>query len=62
MTHTRYHVEPLPNGLTRVYDRASGLAGLFNADGTHRSGDLRVLPTRRVTVDGHPDKTYTVWP
>ena len=59
---TRWHVEPLQNGLTRVYDRSSGLAGLFNPDGTHYAGDLRRVPTTTITVEDHPDKTYTVWP
>ena len=40
----RYHVEYLQNGLTRVFDRSSGLSGLFNPDGSYRSGDLRDIP------------------
>ena len=30
----------LPNGLIRVYDQGSQLAGCWNADGTVRHGDL----------------------
>jgi hypothetical protein len=37
----RYRVERLPNGLIRVFDLASKLAGCYYADGTYRHGDLR---------------------
>lgn len=37
----RYCVERLPNGLIRVFDLASKLAGCYHADGTYRHGDLR---------------------
>jgi len=37
----RYRVERLPNGLIRVFDLASKLAGCYHADGTYRHGDLR---------------------
>ena len=33
-------VEKLPNGFYRFYDYASQLSGLYNPDGTMRSGDL----------------------
>jgi hypothetical protein len=35
-----YHVERLPNGLIRVFDRGSNLAGLYDAEGNYHSGDL----------------------
>ena len=35
---------PLPNGLYRLHNRASGLYGLYHADGTYHSGDLRRSP------------------
>ena len=34
--------EKLANGLWRAYDYGSKLTGLYNADGSHRSGDLRL--------------------
>jgi hypothetical protein len=33
-------VEKLPNGFYRFYDYESQLSGLYNPDGTMRSGDL----------------------
>lgn len=33
--------EILPNGFVRVFDRASGLSGLYEMDGSYRSGDIR---------------------
>ncbi|MDQ2998488.1 MAG: hypothetical protein M3R61_15750 [Chloroflexota bacterium] len=39
--NNRYAVEWLPNGLMRVFDRASQLSGCYHADGTYRHGDLR---------------------
>lgn len=38
-----YSVEKLPNGLTRLFSRASKLVACFNPDGTFRHGDLCVL-------------------
>ena len=35
-------VQKLLNGLYRFYDYRSQLSGLYNPDGTHRSGDLRL--------------------
>lgn len=46
----RYKVENLPNGFTLVEDRSSGLAGLFNADGSKRSGDFRLPALSDVTT------------
>lgn len=40
--NNRYAVEQLPNGLIRVFDRASQLAGYYHADGMYCHGDLRV--------------------
>ncbi len=37
----RYRVEQLPNGLIRVFDLASKLAGCYTADGDYHHGDLR---------------------
>ena len=48
-----YSVEKLPNGLTRVFSRASKLTACFNSDGTDRQGDLGVL--RRVIGEGSSD-------
>jgi hypothetical protein len=33
--------EILGNGFVRVLDRSSGLVGLYEMDGSYRSGDLR---------------------
>ncbi len=38
-----YSVEKLPNGLTRVFCRATKLIACFNPDGTYRHGGLGVL-------------------
>ena len=48
-----YSVEKLPNGLTRVFSRASKLVACFNSDGTYRQGDLGVL--RSVIGEGSSD-------
>lgn len=37
---SNYSVERLPNGLTRVFCRASKLVACFDSDGTFRHGDL----------------------
>lgn len=37
---SQFSIERLPNGFYRVFDRRSGLVALFNADGSHRSGDF----------------------
>ena len=34
--------EKLPNGFYRFFDYASKLSGLYRADGTQHSGDLRL--------------------
>lgn len=36
------YVEKLPNGFYRFYDYESQLSGLYNPDGTMRSGDLNL--------------------
>lgn len=41
---SRYTAELLPNGLVRVFDRASKSVGLYDDDGRHVSGDLRLEP------------------
>jgi len=48
-----YSVEQLPNGLMRVFSRASKLTACFNSDGTFRHGDLGVL--RSVIGEGSSD-------
>ena len=48
-----YSVERLPNGLTRVFSRASKLVACFNSDGTYRHGDLGIL--RSVSEAGSRD-------
>ena len=40
-TESAYRFIPLLNGFIRVEDTRSGLVGLYNADGTYRSGDVR---------------------
>lgn len=35
-------IERLSNGFYRLFDYASKLSGLYHADGTYRSGDLRI--------------------
>jgi len=37
-----YSTEKLSNGLTRIRKKDSGLTGLYNPDGSYRSGDLRL--------------------
>jgi len=39
---SRYRAKRLDNGLVRVHDYESGLAGLYNKDLSYRSGDLRL--------------------
>lgn len=34
-----YQIELLPNGFIRVYHYGPNWVGLYNADGSHRSGD-----------------------
>ncbi|MBA3716045.1 MAG: hypothetical protein H0W76_26955 [Pyrinomonadaceae bacterium] len=48
-----YSVEQLPNGLMRVFSRASKLVACFNSDGTYRHGDLGIL--RSVSEAGSSD-------
>lgn len=48
-----YSVEKLPNGLTRVFCRATKLTACFNPDGTFRHGGLGVL--RGVSEEGSSD-------
>ena len=37
-----YSVEKLSNGLVRIRKKDSGLVGLYNSDGSYKSGDLRL--------------------
>jgi len=37
-----YSVEKLSNGLIRIRKKDSGLVGLYNSDGSYKSGDLRL--------------------
>ncbi len=48
-----YSVERLPNGLTRVFCRATKMVACFNPDGTYRHGGLGVL--RSITEEGSSD-------
>ncbi|MDQ3651560.1 MAG: hypothetical protein M3458_15060 [Acidobacteriota bacterium] len=52
LSSPNYAVEKLPNGLTRVFSRASKLVACFNPDGTFRHGDLGILRSvlKRETV------------
>lgn len=43
--NNNHHIQTLDNGFIRIHDRRSGLSSLWHQDGTHRSGDLRNLPT-----------------
>lgn len=47
-TTNRYSIEALPNGLYLVTDRYDGLRGLFNADGSKRSGDIVLRSIRTI--------------
>ena len=55
-----YRIEQLPNGLIRVFDLASKLAGCYHADGTYAHGDLCVatiadlIASTPVKADEHP--------
>lgn len=42
-----YSVEKLSNGLIRIRKKDSGLVGLYNSDGSYKSGDLK-LSTKKV--------------
>ncbi len=53
MRAANYSVEKLPNGLTRVFCRATKLTACFNPDGTYRHGGLGVL--RSITEEGSSD-------
>lgn len=54
----RYAVEQLPNGLIRVFDRASKLAGCYHADGTYRHGDLRAATLGDLLGDEERDENF----
>ena len=51
-----YRIEQLPNGLIRVFDLASKLAGCYHADGTYRHGDLRAATIAELLGDEARDK------
>ena len=53
LSSPNYAVEQLPNGLTRVFSRASKLVACFNSDGTFRHGELGIL--RSVSEEGNGD-------
>lgn len=40
--NTNIRFEKLGNGFWRAFDYASKMSGLYNADGTYHSGDLRL--------------------
>ena len=54
----RYRIERLPNGLIRVFDLVSKLAGCYHADGTYRHGDLRAATIAALLGDQALDKCY----
>jgi len=54
--NNRYAVEQLPNGLIRVFDRASQLSGCYHADGTYQHGDLRAVTITELLGDEAHDK------
>ena len=45
-------IEKLCNGLYLVTDRRSGLRGLYNADGSYRSGDLSRVSRSFILASG----------
>jgi hypothetical protein len=49
--NNRYAVEQLPNGLIRVFGRASQLVGCYHADDTYRHGDLRAATIAELLGD-----------
>src|SRR6266540_2613542 len=52
----RYRVERLPNGMIRVFDLASKLAGCYHADGTYRHGALRAATIAELLGDEEQDQ------
>ena len=50
----RYSVERLPNGLIRVFDRASKLSACYYADGSYAHGDLRAATLDALLADDAP--------
>ncbi len=55
-----YRIEQLPNGLIRVFDLASKLAGCYHADGTYRHGDLRAATIAELLSDEARDNCCVV--
>lgn len=53
---TEFRIDHLPNGFTRIFHRRSGLASLWHADGTYRSGDLRQVPRKVLDETFGPDR------
>jgi len=58
----RYRVERLPNGLIRVFDLASKLAGCYHADGTYRHGDLRAATLDELLTSAGDQPDYLILP
>jgi len=54
----RFRAELLPNGYYRIFDYASGLAGLYTRDGHHQHGDLRLSreAAHALIRDQYPDQ------
>jgi hypothetical protein len=46
----RHRLERMPNGLLRVFDLSSQLAGCYHVDGTYAYGDLRAATLRDLLV------------
>lgn len=51
----RHRIERLPNGLIRVFDRASQLVACYHADGAYAHGDLRAATLRALLGTEQPE-------
>ena len=47
---TQFSAESLPNGYIRIFDRGCKSTGLYHADGSHRSGDVRLPRDRALQI------------
>ena len=54
-----YSTEKLPNGLTRIRKKDSGLVGLYNSDGSYKSGDLKLSKDKVSKLVGIKEKKLT---
>ena len=54
-----YSTEKLSNGLIRIRKKDSGLVGLYNQDGSYKSGDLRLSKDKVNKLVGIKEKKLT---